>query len=55
MTGVPLASLVELTLLILEFGGFVHLRGLPLGGGPIRSCERTEILRGIVSPCLSVT
>ena len=31
-----LAALVELILVILEFGGFVHLRGLPLGGGPIQ-------------------
>jgi hypothetical protein len=31
-----LASLVELILVILEFGGFVHLRGLPLGGGQIQ-------------------
>ena len=31
-----LAALVELSLVILEFGGFVHLRGLPNGGGPIQ-------------------
>ena len=31
-----LASLVELILVILEFSGFVHLRGLPLGGGQIQ-------------------
>ena len=31
-----LAALVELVLVILEFGGFVHLRGLPLGGGQIQ-------------------
>jgi hypothetical protein len=31
-----LAALVELILVILEFGGFVHLRGLPLGGGQIQ-------------------
>ena len=31
-----LAALVELILVILEFSGFVHLRGLPLGGGPIQ-------------------
>ena len=29
-----LAALVELV--ILEFGGFVHLPWLPLGGGPIQ-------------------
>lgn len=31
-----LAALLELILVILEFSGFVHLRGLPLGGGPIQ-------------------
>lgn len=31
-----LAALVELILVILEFGGFVHLPWLPLGGGPIQ-------------------
>lgn len=31
-----LASLVELILVILEFGGFVHPRALPLGGGQIQ-------------------
>jgi hypothetical protein len=31
-----LAALVELILVILEFSGFVHLRGLPLGGGQIQ-------------------
>ena len=31
-----LAALVELILVILEFGRFVHLRGLPLGGGQIQ-------------------
>lgn len=31
-----LAALVELSLVILEFGGFVHLPWLPLGGGQIQ-------------------
>ena len=31
-----LAALVELILVILEFGGFVHLTYLPLGGGQIQ-------------------
>jgi hypothetical protein len=31
-----LAALVELILVILEFGGFVHLSWLPFGGGPIQ-------------------
>jgi hypothetical protein len=31
-----LAALVEMMLVILEFGGFVHLSWLPLGGGPIQ-------------------
>jgi len=31
-----LAALVELILVVLEFSGFVRLRGLPLGGGQIQ-------------------
>jgi hypothetical protein len=31
-----LAALVELILVILESSGYVHLRGLPLGGGQIQ-------------------
>jgi hypothetical protein len=31
-----LAALLELSLVILESSGFVHLRGLPLGGGQIQ-------------------
>ena len=31
-----LASLLELSLVILENIGYVHLRGLPLGGGPVQ-------------------
>jgi hypothetical protein len=30
------AALTELILVILEFGGFIHLRWLPLGGGQIQ-------------------
>ena len=36
MLVLKLAALVELALVILEFCGFVHLRGLPLGGGQIQ-------------------
>jgi hypothetical protein len=31
-----LAALLELSLVILENSGYVHLRGLPLGGGQIQ-------------------
>jgi hypothetical protein len=31
-----LAALLELSLVILESSGYVHLRGLPLGGGQIQ-------------------
>jgi hypothetical protein len=31
-----IAALVELSLVILENSGFVHPRGLPLGGGQIQ-------------------
>jgi hypothetical protein len=31
-----LASLLELSLVILENSGYAHLRGLPLGGGQIQ-------------------
>lgn len=36
MLVIELAALVELLLVILENSGFVHLRGLPLGGGQIQ-------------------
>ena len=33
---IKVAALVDLSLVILEFGGFVHLPWLPLGGGQIQ-------------------
>jgi hypothetical protein len=36
MLVLKLAALIDLILVILEFSGFVHLRGLPLGGGQIQ-------------------
>jgi hypothetical protein len=36
MLVIKLAALVELSLVILESSGFIHWRGLPLGGGQIQ-------------------
>lgn len=52
-----LAAMVELILVVLEFGGFVQLRGLPLGGGQIQQlgivfttayvvAELTDLVKG---------
>jgi hypothetical protein len=49
-----LAALIELILVILEFGGFVHLRGLPLGGGQIQQLGIVFASAYVVAECIDI-
>jgi hypothetical protein len=49
-----LAALVELSLVILENSGYIHLRGLPLGGGQIQQIGLVFATAYVISEFIDV-
>jgi hypothetical protein len=49
-----LAALLELALVILENIGYVHLRGLPLGGGRIQQLGIVFASAYVVAECIDL-
>jgi len=49
-----LAGLVELILVLLEFGGFTHLSWLPLGGGQIQQLGIVFATAYVVAECSEI-
>jgi hypothetical protein len=49
-----LAALVELSLVILENSGYVHLRGLPLGGGQIQQLGLVFATAYVITECMDL-
>ena len=49
-----LAALVELSLVLLEDSGYIHLSGLPLGGGQVQQLGLVFASAYVISECIDL-